>query len=299
MNIKGLQAYSAIMTQGSLTAAAKHLNVSVPALSRRLAQFEAELGLKLFRRANQRLIPTEQGEAFFAESSRLLNSLDQIPAIVADIKRGFRSRLRMVLMPRLSQAIGIPALGQFMMERPEVDVHVDLEVWRTIELPFASKQFDIGLGALPARHKLLETESLGRIPLVAAMHPDHPLASRDRVSALDLAKEPLILMPSTTWIGRQSLQIFFASGVEPTIVAQVSQMQSCCDLAAEGGGIAIADALSAMQLASSMVSVPIDATLDVEIGLILPRGSERPAKVNRLAEIIRVQSQKALLKIGT
>ena len=137
--------------------------------------------MQLFHRAKQRLVPTEQSEAFFAESSRLLTSLDQIPAIVADIKRGLRSRLRIVLMPRLSQAIGMPALCQFMKESPEVDVHVDLEVWRAMELPFASKHFDIGLGALPARHTLLETESLGRIPLVAAMRPDHPLASRDLV----------------------------------------------------------------------------------------------------------------------
>ena len=96
-------------------------------------------------------MPTEEGRAFYSEAARLLQSLQQIPSLVEEIQRGIHSRLRVVLMPRLSEAIGMPAISQFMAERPDVHVIADLEVWRSIEIKIASRQFDIGLGGLPAQ----------------------------------------------------------------------------------------------------------------------------------------------------
>lgn len=294
MNLKGLNAFSAIMTHGSMSTAAEKLHISVPAMSRQLSMLEDEIGLKLFHRTKQRLVPTEHGKAFYAESSRLLRSIEQMPDVIEEIKRGVKSRLRAVLMPRLSEGIGMPAINEFMRECPDINMIIDLEVWRSIEIKIASRQFDIGLGGLPALHSALETEHLGRIPLVAVVHPAHPLAERECLSAIDLATEPLILMPVTTWVGRQSVKVFMDSGVEPNIRVQLSQVHSCCYLVAEGGGVAIVDQLTAKMVGPRVKAVHLDTELGVDIGLIFPRGVERSAETQRLAEIMREHSKGAL-----
>ena len=96
MNIKGLRAFQKIMETGTLSAAAKALNVSESALSRQLSLLEAELGLTLFSRDKRRLVATNEGEQFFREAERILDAIAQVPQLVRDIKTSNLSRMRII-----------------------------------------------------------------------------------------------------------------------------------------------------------------------------------------------------------
>ena len=74
------------MPSGTLSAAAKRVNISESALSRQLSLLEAELSMKLFSRDNLRLAATEEGELFLLEAEQILEFIEQIPEIVSAIK---------------------------------------------------------------------------------------------------------------------------------------------------------------------------------------------------------------------
>ena len=78
MKPDALRAFETVVELGSLNAAARVLNLSEPALSRKIAALETELDLVLFDRSRRQLRPTETGRAFLQEVQPILSGLRRI-----------------------------------------------------------------------------------------------------------------------------------------------------------------------------------------------------------------------------
>src|SRR5258708_26893462 len=70
MNLRRLQAFRAVFEPGSVTGAAQRLHMTQPAVSRLICDLERELGLGLFARQRQRLVPHEGNRSFFRGCER-------------------------------------------------------------------------------------------------------------------------------------------------------------------------------------------------------------------------------------
>ncbi|KPX21934.1 LysR family transcriptional regulator [Pseudomonas syringae pv. delphinii] len=110
----------------SLSAAARVLNVSPPALSMRLRKLETQLGITLANRDARRLSLTADGERFARESAHLLEQLEALP-------ESFKQRdERLVGTLRLAAPFGYgrqriaPLLARFAKLHPQVSLHLDL-----------------------------------------------------------------------------------------------------------------------------------------------------------------------------
>ena len=79
LRIEDLQLAAALAQAPSLSAAARALNVTPPALSMRLRKLEAALGLSLAVRTARRLGLTAEGERFAREAAELLGRLEALP----------------------------------------------------------------------------------------------------------------------------------------------------------------------------------------------------------------------------
>ena len=64
VTLRQIEAFRGVMVTGTVTQAARMLEVSQPAVSRMISYLEREIGFKLFIRANRQLIPTDEGRAF-------------------------------------------------------------------------------------------------------------------------------------------------------------------------------------------------------------------------------------------
>lgn len=290
MNIKGLRAFKQIMATGTLSAAAKLMNISESALSRQLSLLEAELGLRLFSREKRRLIPTDEGEQFFREAERILDSIEQIPEIVREIKTGTRRRMRVIAMPRMASSIAVPAITEFLDTHKNMEVTLEVQPRLFLERWVASRKFDIGLGALPVHHSGIQTEKIYSVPVVAVLHPDHPLASRASLRIEELANETFISMTPNTLLGKQVSDILDKAGVKPVSTIQASQALLCCSFVAQGQGIAITDAMIAMAFGSTVKMVPLAPEIRLDFGLLYPLGLARTAEARQLVEIIKAQA---------
>lgn len=294
MNIKGLQAVAHIMSSGTLSSAAKIMHSSEPALSRQLSLLESELGLTLFHRDKRRLIPTPEGEAFYTEISRILDSIEQIPRIVKEIKAGPRRRMPIIAMPRIAAAVAAPAVSRLSEEYPDIQISLDIQPMRHLERWIASHQFELGIGALPTQHESIETEFLCQSPAVAVVSPNHRLSEYTSVTVNELAKEKLITLFPNTVLHQAVEEIFDRANTPLTVSLQTSLTSMCCVLASQDAGVTICDAMAPAVLGQSVRMIPIEPRYEFDFGLLYPIGSKRTSEAVRLAEIVREEAKNYL-----
>lgn len=250
MNIRALRLFRLVVSTGSLSAAAESLSLSAPAASRLIAILETETKLRLFHRTRRRLTLTQQGELFYREAEHILAGFEEIPRIVADIRSRSQSQLRLVTGPRIGQSLLSPALALFRRAHPDIRVSVDMQSRFGIEGSVGTRLYDLGIISLPVAHPLVEIENhpLFRVRVEAVLPEGHRLASHRKVTAQDLAAEPLLgLWPGQRW--RKQIDDFFGSGgVRPQYAVETRSSLMACQLVRDGVGVAMLDRVCAQAI---------------------------------------------------
>lgn len=271
MNIKALRAFRATLSEGSLAAAGNILNLSQPAVSRLISGLEGELRLTLFDRSGRNLTPTSEGTAFYREAGRILDNLDEIPGIAAEIRAGRTENLRIVAMPRIAQALASPAVAKFIRENPETGVNLDVRARREAGKWLAGREYDIGLGALPVDHPEIRSELLLRVRAQAIVPVDHALAQEKTISIDSLSDIPVIRLMHGLLLRDQLDDMFKSAGIVPRHQCEVASSSLACALVADGGGVTIADELVAGQVDQNRIRViPITPERWMSFGLLYP-----------------------------
>src|SRR5690606_11063651 len=108
MELRQLEAFAAVMSTGSVTAAGRLLGRSQPAITRLIQELEAEIGYALFTRNGPRVTPTEQGFLLYDDVERALVNLQQIRNRAEEIARGDARPRRLAATSALSPGV-LPA----------------------------------------------------------------------------------------------------------------------------------------------------------------------------------------------
>ena len=126
MQIADVRIFAAVAEQGTLSAAARRLDIGPMQASRRIAALEAELGVRLFHRTTRSLALTAEGEAFAPYAATLLEAEEG--AFGALRQRGARASgmLRMTAPSVFGQSLVLPLLPGLLARHPELRVDLDL-----------------------------------------------------------------------------------------------------------------------------------------------------------------------------
>lgn len=126
--------FVAIMEQGNLTAAARHLRRSLQTVSRSLQALERELGVELIQRTTRRAQPTAAGLAFHTRIRAALADIDLARSELAEHGARIDGTLRIGGSTQFSAPYLVPLVAAFMERYPDVtvelvvaDQHVDLQ----------------------------------------------------------------------------------------------------------------------------------------------------------------------------
>ncbi|MFV3331159.1 LysR substrate-binding domain-containing protein [Pseudomonas sp. NY15437] len=120
-SLRSLEAALAVARLGSLAAAGDEIAMSVPALSRRIAQLESDLEVRLFDRVSRGVVVTPAGEAFLARVAPVLAELRQ----ASREARGEHDHVvRLSTVPTFATRWLLPRLNRFERENPDIEVDV-------------------------------------------------------------------------------------------------------------------------------------------------------------------------------
>jgi DNA-binding transcriptional LysR family regulator len=88
MRLRHIEVFNAVMLTGSVSGAARLINVTQPAVSRILQHAELQLGFALFQRTKGRLTPTSEALTLYPHIERLFAQLDEVQRLAANLKTG-------------------------------------------------------------------------------------------------------------------------------------------------------------------------------------------------------------------
>ncbi|MHA3114468.1 LysR family transcriptional regulator [Acinetobacter sp. ANC 4193] len=137
-----------LIKQGSLVATARELNLTPPAVSRRLNQIEQRLGVRLLNRTTRRISLTHEGEIYYENALRILNEIDDMERLVASSRVAPKGLLRINAPLGFGRSYIAPAISQFAKIYPDVEVQLHLSD-RPVTLPDDAVDVVIRFGELP------------------------------------------------------------------------------------------------------------------------------------------------------
>jgi len=126
-NAQLLATYSAIVSAGSISAAAQRLGCGKSVVSRQLARLEADLGARLIQRTTRTLTLTEVGKAVWAQAQQIEQALRNVADISGQAQQVVRGPLRISCPQPLGQRYLLPLIAEFMQQHPLVDITLLLE----------------------------------------------------------------------------------------------------------------------------------------------------------------------------
>ncbi|GGA53633.1 LysR family transcriptional regulator [Pelagibacterium lentulum] len=116
--------FVAVMETGSFTAAAERLATSSGQASKLVSRLETELGVRLLNRTTRSISPTEAGKAYFDRLRLLLEEYDHLDVSVRDVSQTPRGRLRLTAPLSFGVIELTPALNDFALRYPEIELDV-------------------------------------------------------------------------------------------------------------------------------------------------------------------------------
>jgi DNA-binding transcriptional LysR family regulator len=145
LNLRQIEAFKAVIENGGISSAAEIVHISQPAMSKLIAHFEADTGLKLFDRLKGRLAPTACGMRLYKEIDRIFAGVRQVENAAEAIRREERGQLVVGVMPALSGSFIQRATVDFLKDRRSVFCSIQTLSSPWIVDRLVSRKLDVGL----------------------------------------------------------------------------------------------------------------------------------------------------------
>lgn len=192
INGPALLGFMTVAEVGSVHGAARRLNISQTALTRRLQRLEEEVGTPLFVRTGRRLSLSAHGTRLFVRTRPHLEGLLSALQETREEAKSGSASVSFGCLPSVSRILLPEVAAGFLKKRPDIRLKVydsaaDQIIGRVID-----RTADFGVSLLGMVPSELSQEYLGEDPLVLFVHCDHPLSRLSTVTWSDLVGERLI-----------------------------------------------------------------------------------------------------------
>lgn len=298
MNPRHIEMFRVLMRTRSTIAAAEALGVSQSAVSRQLAQMEAELGFDLFHRSKGRLIVRPEAEALLAELGPLSDLLGRVARFAAELKAGAASRglLKLGVPHSLATTLVPRLLRDFLAEHPGVAVELQSESQQALERMVAGREVDVAFVRLPPENRGFAQRKLIRSGAVCVMPAGHALAALEAVRPADLAGHALVLLGRQRPVRQEIETVFRGFGLRPQCRVEAHSVASACAMVAEGLGVTVVTRYLGALFAGPAVEIrPFLPAMENDYGIIWlvgnPPSIAAERFVARLAEALEQERE--------
>jgi DNA-binding transcriptional LysR family regulator len=192
-------------------------------------------------------VPTAEALALFREVERSFVGLDRLSRAAADIRAHRAGTLRVAALPALANGFLPRFAGNFLMERPKLDLQLFGLTSPQVVDWVASGQCDVGFAADPIEQPMIEIDLMARVPAVAVLPAGHRLAKRRRLAIEDMRDESFVSLGAASLIRYRIDAAFMDRGVKRELRIETPLSEIACALVATGVGISIVDPFTASE----------------------------------------------------
>ena len=283
-----LRAFVAVVDREGFHRAAEALNLSQPALSRRIQRLEAAVGAALLERTTRRVALTTVGREFLPLVRRMLDEFDSSLFAMRDVGKQRRGQISLACIPTAAFYFLPSVIARFNEQYPNIRFRIlDLSANEGLE-SVARGEVEFGINLLGASDPELSFEPLIDDPFVLACRQDHPLAKRDLLTWSDLEGQPLVAVSRTSGNRIMLDAALVRAGVSLSWSYEVTHLSTSLGLVEAGLGISVLP-----KLATPQADHPIIVTRPIQnpevsrtIGVVRRHGGRLAPAAERFLEML-------------
>lgn len=238
MNFRHLKQFLAVVDQNGFTAAAEHLHVAQPAVSRSVRQLEEELGVVLLDRTRPGLALTPEGREFAKHARAILVQIDASREAVAAVGNLEAGHVSLGAPPMAAAHLLPPVVSDFLVRWPGVALFVAQAGAEEIREGVMQGRFDLGIVADWRPVDGLVTIRLERHPMVACVAASSSLARQRNITWAALLRQPLVVFPQGYYQRARLDDAARQLGMAANVVAEAEAIPMILELVRRGHGAA-------------------------------------------------------------
>jgi DNA-binding transcriptional LysR family regulator len=296
-----LRAFVAVGRLGSFAAAARMLHLSQPALSRRIAGLESQLGVRLLDRTTRSVALTALGQRFMADVGQLIDALDRSIVSLHDVAHLEAGDVTVGCIFSVVHHFLLEVIGVFREQHPRVMVRLVEESGDAVLASVKNGEADFAISYTGLHDPDVEFTPLLKEPFVVACRPEHPLAKRRSMRWDELGKHPYALVSHQSRIRFLIDQALGGVGHLPRPVCEVRHVSTLIGIVETGWAIAVVPQLTLPNPPAPVVGVPLEGPrITRSVGMLRRAGRSLSPAAEALAailtEAIRVQTRTRIRK---
>ncbi|MET7959104.1 LysR family transcriptional regulator [Micromonospora zamorensis] len=283
--LRQLRYFLVLAEELSFTRASARLMIAQQSLSQQITALERILGVKLFDRDARGTTLTEIGALFVPEARAVTDRAEEAVAVVRRALRGEVGTLRLAFLTTVANHLLPPVVRAVRHHLPDLHLTTESTSIAPLVQGVLGGHYDVGFTRTPLvpglRSRTLTTE-----PVCAVLPEGHPLARRAELKLADLADEPWVMTPRSSWEPwhRVYEEQFREAGFLPNIVQEEAGVQSLLGLVAAGLGVTRLACSAASLRRTGVVFVPLTGAYAHTEMVWLP-GNTTPA-LHRLLDVV-------------
>jgi DNA-binding transcriptional LysR family regulator len=286
IKLRQIEVLYAVLSTGSVTAAANVLHLSQPAVSKILRQAERQLGFQLFAHKANRLCATEEALALYREIEKIFPRIDAVQRLAEHLRQGADKTLRIVALPSLAQTLLPAALAAFRSTRPTLDIELHTRHTQELVNSLMLRDTDLGFDFGGFDHPAVECRTLLATEYVCAA----PVGWFDPgrvLTAGDLSTKPRIRMTFADALTRRLTERNTRSfGEIPSSLAAQSY-HAALEMVGRGLGFALIDPFTALTRCHKDASIHrLDPKLAMPLNCLTLRNRPASALDEELAAVM-------------
>jgi DNA-binding transcriptional LysR family regulator len=292
MDTTNLQTFITAAEKNSFSLAAEQLYLTQPAVSKRVASLENELGAPLFDRIGRGISLTEAGREFLPRARAILRDIEDSRRLISNLTGTVAGRLSI----GTSHHIGLhripPVLRQFTRQYPDVDLDLQFMDSEAACRAVHSGELELGIVTLPLEPMAdLEGELLWPDPLAIVVGQDHPFALRlsDRQAAIrveELAQHAAILPSEVTYTRELLERTFVPRGMRLQVAMTTNYLETIKMMVSIGLGWSV---LPETMLSDDLITLQIpELRFTRRLGMVHHRARTLSNAARAMRETLRV-----------
>lgn len=221
-----LDVFATVVEQSSLNQASKLLNLSQPALSRKIAKLEDELGVSLFNRRGKRLELTAFGQTAYTFALEQRQHQLKFMQMIAKYKGDDQISVTLGASLTTLQTTLPPLVNAFMEKHPAAELKLITGKTHEIVSAVREKKLDAGIVASSIEEPGLRCTPLFDDHLELVLPRNHPLIEQADVRMDMLHGLPMIIFSTGTWYRKLTDDLFHRSEVVPDIRMEMDSFEA-------------------------------------------------------------------------
>jgi len=269
MRLRHIEIFHAVYNCGSITAAAKMLNVSQPSVSKVLAHAEQQLGFALFDRQKGKIIPTQEAEKLIHHVSDVYANINELRRTSENLRVSDSGQVSVAMIPSIGVQLAPSAIASYVALYPET--HFEIETLHLNQMLRALKELrvDVGMAFDPPDTPGISIDRFTTGELVLLSHKSMDFGKQDRLSLDDLEDLDFIELNTRSPLGRLLASQLESRQLKLHSVAKVETHSIAAGLVEYGAGVAIVDEFTARSMQGKNVACwPLEPELQFDVAIL-------------------------------